>query len=465
MNIQINSLLKKICNSKKKTRTRFCPEPSGFLHLGHLKNFYINYYLSKKTKGKINIRIDDSNPNKIKKKFTKNIPIEIFKLGFKKKIKITKTSFYFKRIYKITKKFIKKKIVYIDTQVKEKFYLNKGNYKRTGKNTAFYKRSIKENLYLIKKMNKGIFINGEAIVRLKICMNSKNMNMRDPVIYRIIKNNKNNNIFPTYDYCNSLCDRIEKINYSICSKEFENNRKLYNLIISKYNKIFKKKYKCKQIELSRLNIEGIELQKRKIRNLIKKKYIKNWGDIRLFTLRGMINRGYSNNAIKDIVKYTGFTKTNSKIKKIQIKKIIIKRMSKEIKTAINVVINPIKLISIGKDNLEIFIEKKKILNYIYFFKNLKESFYFFYIKKTKNVFLYIKINFKKKIKKTNFIIKNKKVKKVVLYRILNNKIIKQNGILNKKKIPLKVQIKKIGIFKFINKKKHNPILFEIESFN
>ncbi|MGX7583060.1 glutamate--tRNA ligase family protein [Candidatus Vidania fulgoroideorum] len=455
MNIQINSLLKEIIK-KKKIKTRFCPEPSGFLHVGHLKNFYINYFVSKKTNGKINIRLDDSNPNNVKKKFLKNIPIEIFKLGFKKKIKITRTSFYFKRMYKITKKFIKNNDVYIDTQNKIKYEFNKGNYFRKGIDSNFKNRKKIENLYLFKKMKNGIFKVGEATARLKIKMNSKNICMRDPVIYRLKNVKKKKKIFPTYDFCNSICDRLEKINYSICSKEFENNKDLFNYIINKYNILFKKNHICYQIELSRINIEGIKLQKRKIKNLITEKKIKNWGDIRLLTLQGMKNRGYSNDAIKDIVRYTGFTNTNCKIKKKDIKEIVIKRMRKQITKNIDVFINPVKITNI-LNNKTILVEKKKPFFYV------KKGFFFF-LKKKKKTNIYIKckslVN-----KNTTKYLKSNKIIKLKIYNIINNKINTRIGICDNKNIFIKNEIIEIRNFGIFRVKKQKPLsIFEIELY-
>ncbi|UOQ38001.1 Glutamine--tRNA ligase (Gln-tRNA) [Candidatus Vidania fulgoroideae] len=454
-----NFSLKKIFK-KKKIKTRFCPEPSGFLHIGHLKNFYINYLIAEKTKGEINIRIDDSNPEKIKKKYEKNIPIEIFKLNFKKRIKITKTSFYFIRMYKITKKFIKVGLAYVDSQKKNIFIERRGSYKKKGIDSCFRNRTVFENLYFLKKMKKGLFNLGENIVRLKIKMDSRNMYMRDPVIYRIKKDKKKKTIFPNYDFCNSICDRIERINYSICSKEFENNKKLYNFIINKYNDIYKKNHLCEQIELSRLDIEGEKLQKRKIKSLIKKKKIINWGDIRLLTLRGMRNKGYSNGVIKDIVKMTGFTKSNCKIKKEQLKDVIIRRMKKEVKKKVFVIFKPIKIKDIKKRDF-FFVEKKKKIKFTYHLKNRL----FFFLKKKRNIILCKSLLDKSKKRGESFLEKSKKNKSLKFYLIKDNKIISRYGFLNTKKLENKelIIINKIGFFKTIIKNGRFSF-FEVESF-
>ncbi|UOQ27858.1 Glutamine--tRNA ligase (Gln-tRNA) [Candidatus Vidania fulgoroideae] len=453
-----NFSLKRILK-KRKIRTRFCPEPSGFLHIGHLKNFYINYVIAKKTKGKINIRIDDSNPEKIKKKYEKNIPIEIFKLNFKKRIKITKTSFYFKRMYKITKKFIKVGLAYVDSQKKSIFIEKKGNYSRKGVNSCFRNRTVLENLYFLKKMKKGLFNIGESTVRLKIKMDSDNIYMRDPVIYRIKEKKKKKTIFPNYDFCNSICDRIERINYSICSKEFENNKKLYNFIIKKYNNIYKKDHSCRQIELSRLEIEGEKLQKRKIKNLIKRKKIANWGDIRLLTLRGMKNRGYSNKVIKDIVKMTGFTKSNCKIRKEKVKEVVIRRMKGEVQKKIFVIFKPIKIKDIKKKDF-FFVEKKKKIKYIY---NLRDESLFF-LKKKNNIIICISF-FNKKKKKERFLKRSKKNMFLKFYLIKKNKITSKYGFLSTEKLENRelVIINKLGFFKTIVKNGRFSF-FEVESF-
>ncbi|UOQ33076.1 Glutamine--tRNA ligase (Gln-tRNA) [Candidatus Vidania fulgoroideae] len=455
-----NFFLKKILEEKK-IRTRFCPEPSGFLHIGHLKNFYVNYTIAKKTKGKINIRIDDSNPERTKKRFEKNIPIEIFKLGFKKKIKITKTSFYFKRMFKIAKKFIKSKLAYIDSQNRKHFLKNKGEYKKKGINSCFRKRTILENLYIFKKMKSGLFNPGENIARLRINMKSKNTCMRDPVIYRIKKKKGITNMYPNYDFCNSICDRIERINFSVCSKEFENNRELYYFIVEKYNNFYKKKHICKQIELSRLKIEGKDLQKRKIKELIKKKKIINWGDVRLLTLRGMRNRGYSNEVIKDIIKVTGFTKSNYNIKKKQVKKIIIKRMSREIKRKIVAIFKPIRIKDIKNEKNGFFVEKKKRVSFIYNIGKLS----FFFLKKKESLILCVSFSKKNGVKKEYFLKENGKNKLLKLYIIKRDKIYVKSGIFCDKNFKNEeiLQINKIGFFKTIIKDKKISF-FEVESF-
>ncbi|MGX7585880.1 glutamate--tRNA ligase family protein [Candidatus Vidania fulgoroideorum] len=463
-----NFIVRRIKESKKKVKTRFCPEPSGFLHIGHLKNFMINYYLAKKFKGKISIRLDDSNPKKSKKKYSKKIMYEIFMLGFKRNIKYSKTSDYLKRINNILKRFIKKKKAYLDKPSKKGFI----NAFTFNLGTVFKKRSIKECMYIFKKMNCGKFKEGEFVVRLNTRVESGNLNMRDPIICRIIKGISNDNfVFPTYDVCNSLIDRIEKITFSICTNEFINNKQLFSWLISNYNNEFKKRnILTEQIEFAKLSIEKEELSKRKIKKEILKGNFKGWNDPRLYTISGMINRGYSKNSIKQIALETGYTRTPCLIKKSFMKRILIKNLSREVVNKIVILTKPVKAIiinNIKKNEKEIFLEKKGKIRVCYIVLNGKIKCSLFFLKR-KNSIIYV-LNLKYIIKKYQIDnhLKKKKAVNTVL-ETFNSKNIKKYNCLSFKSKEVDFYRKKFKVFKigyfFISKKKDYFFAREIIRF-
>ncbi|MGX7589713.1 glutamate--tRNA ligase family protein [Candidatus Vidania fulgoroideorum] len=455
-----NFITKIIENTRSIVKTRFCPEPGGQLHIGHIKNFIINYKVSKIYKGKINIRMDDSNPIKSKELYKREIYYEILKLGFKKKIKLSYSSDYFNRIYLIIKAFIKRNMFYIDNSI------TKGKNKkiRFNKRTIYKHREIREKLYLVKKMKKGIFKTGEFVVRANI-INYKGV--IDPIMARIIKV-ANRYIYPTYDLCNSISDRIEKITFSICTNEFINNKAIYNWLINRYNKIFKKKLISKQIEFSKIEIEGEVLGKRNIKKLINKGIIKNWKDPRLYTVKGLVNRGFSNKSIKEIALKTGYTKTNCITKKSFIKRILLKNLTKEVKRKTAVIIKPVKIIIINtKNNNEFFIEGRNNIRCLYSFFLKKRPYTVFFIKKKVKCYIYIYINVRIKKEHDNCISKGN-VKNAVIYIYKGNRIKKIRCILQYCKVleleRSKIKLQRLGYFN-IYKKKELIICKEIILFN
>ncbi|MGX7582491.1 glutamate--tRNA ligase family protein [Candidatus Vidania fulgoroideorum] len=390
---KINRLLIKNLNTNIKTR--FAPEPSGFLHLGHLKCIYINYIIKKIYNGIFFLRLDDSDPNKKRNIFSKKIIIYL-----KKSINFfyySSEKFYL--LYNFTKKIINLNKCYIDSQNKKNFKINKGNFLKKGNLSIFYKRSVKENLYIFKKMKK--YKEKEMVLRFRLNIKSSNIILRDPVIYRI----KKNITCPTYDFINSILDRIDKVTYSICSKEFEHNRILYNFYIKLYNKIKKKQFFPIQIEFSKLNIKKFNLSKRKINNMLRKKKI-SYFDPRLLTLEGLKNRGFNKKILLNFIKKNQYSKSENFLKIDELKKEAFSYFSK------------IKKIKILKKKIKI--KKKKIIFFIKKqnkFKNLnnknkKPVFLIFFIKKIK-FFFYEKFKKKKRI----FFLKNLKKKRIIF---LNN---------------------------------------------
>ncbi|WP_343183927.1 glutamine--tRNA ligase [Buchnera aphidicola (Ceratovacuna keduensis)] len=332
-------------NNSLNVKTRFPPEPNGHLHIGHAKSIFINFNISKKYSGKCNLRFDDTNPLKEKKKYINSIKKDIKWLGFKYSKNIKYASNYFEIFYKYAMILIKKGLAYIDKLNKKEIKKYRGNLTKKGKNSPFRNRKIKKNINLFKKMKNGYFEDGSMCLRAKINMKSKIIIMRDPVLYRIIKTKKHHQtkkkwcIYPTYDFAHCISDYIEKITHSICTTEFTDNKILYNWIL----KNIEVKNKPKQYEFARLNIENNILSKRKIQILIKNNIIKNWSDPRLLTISGLRKRGYTPVSIMNFCNYIGITKKENFIQMSYLEHFIKKDLENKVKRAM-AVLNPIKVI-------------------------------------------------------------------------------------------------------------------------
>ncbi len=481
-----NNFIYKIINNDLKKKkynkiiTRFPPEPNGYLHIGHVKSIYINFKIAQDFHGKCYLRFDDTNPNTERKKYIKSIKKDIKWLGFKWHKKEKYSSNYFKIYYKYAKQLIRKGLAYVDELSTKEIKEYRGTLTTPGIDSPYRNRNIKDNIYLFKKMKKGYFKEGELCLRAKINMKSKNISLRDPVLYRIkyFKHPKTKYkwcIYPMYDFAHCIADSIEKITHSICTLEFLNNNFLYQWILKNINI----KHYPKQYEFSKLNISYNITSKRKINKLIKKKIIKKWNDPRLLTLSGMRKRGYSPNSIINFCKSLGISKQESIIDINILEKFLKKELNNTSPRIIGI-INPLKVICVninknyflnikipnhpfkknmGERNIifskEIYIEKKD-------FKNI------FCLKKEKNIYN-IKIRLKYAgIIKLKKIIKNKKNKvsyieckfyKKKIYK--NIKIIHWISIKNSFKVKIKIYNKlfilpnlnkKKKIFSFINKK-------------
>lgn len=298
-----------------KIRTRFPPEPNGYLHIGHAKSIFLNFSIANQYHGTCNLRFDDTNPKKEKKKYTSKIKKDINWLGYNWHEKEKYSSEYFNFFYICAKKLIKKNLAYVDQLSQKDIKKYRGSLKKPGTNSPFRDRTIKENLFLFKQMKLGKFPEGSICLRAKINMDSPCIIMRDPVLYRIIytKHHKTGNkwfIYPTYDFSHCLSDMLEGITHSLCTLEFLDNKKLYNWILKKLK--FSKNLP-KQYEFSKLNLEYTILSKRKIKKLILFKIVNGWSDPRLHTLSGLRNRGYTPRSIKKFCQNIGVTKQISTI--------------------------------------------------------------------------------------------------------------------------------------------------------
>lgn len=327
----------------KEIITRFPPEPNGYLHIGHARAIITNFELAKNFNGYTNLRFDDTNPQKEDESFVKAIIKDIAWLGYKPK-KIYFASSYYNQMYKYAIRLIKKGLAYVDEQSIEEINLTRGSLTTPGINSPYRDRPIKENLSLFKQMKNGKFKEGERVLRAKINMADPNMNMRDPVIYRINylphhKTGKKWCIYPMYDFAHPLEDAIEGITHSLCSLEFEDHRPLYNWVIENCET----KYKPRQIEFGRLNIENTILSKRYLRTLVEENYVAGWDDPRMPTVGGLKNRGYTPNAIRNFIFETGLSKTNGTVKREMLEHFVREDL-KDKSEPIMVINNPLKVV-------------------------------------------------------------------------------------------------------------------------
>ena len=296
-----------------RVHTRFPPEPNGYLHIGHAKSICLNFEIANTYKGKCNLRFDDTNPEKENVEYIESIKKDIQWLGYKWG-SMHFSSDYFDNLYEYALNLIENNFAYIDSSSAEKIKQERGTLTEPGVNSKDRDRSISDNIKLFKEMKQGKFTDGEYVLRLKIDMLSPNINMRDPVIYRIkkFKHHRTGNdwcIYPMYDFTHCISDAIENITHSLCTLEFEDHRDLYDWIIEKINH----ENKPQQIEFSRLALEHNLMSKRKLSELVEKNYVSGWDDPRMPTISGMRRRGFTSNSIKDFCGRIGITKKNSSI--------------------------------------------------------------------------------------------------------------------------------------------------------
>ncbi|MBP3059479.1 glutamine--tRNA ligase [Texas Phoenix palm phytoplasma] len=339
----IKTIIAKDIKKKKynKIITRFPPEPNGFLHLGHARAIIINFELAKYFNGITYLRYDDTNPYKEKKIFIEAIEKDIKWLNYKPN-KIFFTSDYFEEIFQKAVILIKKNKAFVDDLTEKEIKEYRGTLNKPGINSPFRERSIKENLDLFYKMKTGFFKKKEKVLRAKIDMSNPNINLRDPVIYRILDNytlkKQHHFIFPSYDFSHPLADSIEKISHSLCSLEFEDHRPLYEWFL----KETEMKHIPKQIEFGRLNITNTCLSKRSLNFLVENKLVEGWDDPRMPTLIGMKNKGLPPEAIKKFILNTGLSKNNSFVDIEMLNSEIRKILQKTTKKTISI-INPLKV--------------------------------------------------------------------------------------------------------------------------
>lgn len=294
-----------------KVHLRFPPEPNGYLHIGHAKSIYLNFGLAQKYGGLCNLRFDDTNPTKEEMEYVESIIGDVSWLGLDWGERLFYASDYFERLYEYAEQLIKEGKAYVDDLSAEEIRQYRGTLTERGKESPYRNRSPQENLDLFRRMRAGEFENGSKTLRAKIDMSSGNLNMRDPVMYRILKATHHRTgdrwcIYPMYDWAHGLCDSIEGITHSICTLEFEDHRPLYDWFLDALGI-----YHPQQIEFARLNISYTVLSKRKLLQLVEGGFVNGWDDPRMPTISGLRRRGYTPSAIKSFCERIGVSKANS----------------------------------------------------------------------------------------------------------------------------------------------------------
>jgi len=292
--------------------TRFPPEPNGYLHIGHAKSICLNFNLAQDFDGKCHLRFDDTNPIKEEQEFIDAIREDVTWLGFNWGIHEFFTSDYFEKLYLWAEDLIIAEKAYVDDLSADEIRKYRGTLTEPGRNSPYRNRSIEENLELFRNMQSGKFKNGAKVLRAKINMSSGNLNLRDPVLYRILHSEHPRTgsqwcIYPTYDFAHGQSDAIEKITHSICTLEFEDHRPLYDWLVDN----IQLPSKPKQFEFSRLNLTHTILSKRQLKRLVSEGLVSGWDDPRMPTISGYRRRGYPAYAIRDFINRIGVSKSNS----------------------------------------------------------------------------------------------------------------------------------------------------------
>ncbi|HML35018.1 glutamine--tRNA ligase/YqeY domain fusion protein [Sporomusa sphaeroides] len=296
-----------------RVHTRFPPEPNGYLHIGHAKSICLNFGLALKYGGKCNLRFDDTNPTKEDVEYVDSIQEDVRWLGFDWDDRKFYASDYFEKIYELTLELIKKGKAYVCDLSAGEMREYRGTLTEPGKESPYRNRSVAENLSLFEKMRLGEFPEGSRVLRAKIDMSSPNLNMRDPVLYRIIRAPHHRTgdtwcIYPMYDYAHPISDSLEGVTHSICTLEFADHRPLYDWTLEALGI-----YKCQQIEFARLNLTNTIMSKRYLRRLVEENYVSGWDDPRMPTISGLRRRGYTPEAIRDFCDRIGVAKSNSTV--------------------------------------------------------------------------------------------------------------------------------------------------------
>ena len=294
--------------------TRFPPEPNGYLHIGHAKSILLNYGLAQKYGGTFNMRFDDTNPTKEKMEFVDSIKEDIQWLGADWEDRLYFASDYFDQMYEAAVKLIKKGKAYVDDLSADEIHAYRGTLTEPGKESPYRNRSVEENLDLFERMKNGEFADGSRTLRAKIDMASPNINMRDPIIYRVARMTHHNTgdkwcIYPMYDFAHPIEDAIEGVTHSICTLEFEDHRPLYNWVVEE----LEYPHPPKQIEFAKMYLTNVITGKRYIKRLVEQGIVDGWDDPRLVTIAALRRRGFTPESLKKFMELAGVSKSNSSV--------------------------------------------------------------------------------------------------------------------------------------------------------
>lgn len=328
----------------KKVITRFPPEPNGYLHIGHAKSILLNYGLAKEYGGQFNLRFDDTNPTKEKTEFVESIKADVEWLGADFGDRCFFASNYFGEMYEAAIKLIKKGKAFVCDLSADEIREYRGTLTEPGKNSPYRERSIEENLDLFERMKNGEFPDGSKVLRAKIDMSSPNMNMRDPVIYRIARMTHHNTgddwcIYPMYDFAHPIEDAVEGITHSICTLEFEDHRPLYDWVVRE----LEYENPPKQIEFAKLYLTNVVTGKRYIKKLVDNGIVDGWDDPRLVTISALRRRGYTPESIKLFMELSGVTKSNASSDYAMLEYCIRETLKLE-KKRVMAILDPVKLV-------------------------------------------------------------------------------------------------------------------------
>ncbi len=325
-----------------RVHTRFPPEPNGYLHIGHAKAICLDFGLADEFHGHTNLRFDDTNPTKEETEYVDSIMEDVRWLGFEWE-NLYYASDYFDQLYEWAVQLIKAGKAYVDDLTADEIRKHRGTLTERGKDSPYRNRSVEENLDLFERMRKGEFPDGSRTLRAKIDMASPNLNMRDPVMYRILHADHHRTgskwcIYPMYDYAHGQSDSLERVTHSMCTLEFEDHRPLYNWFIQQLG-IFP----TQQIEFDRLNLTYTLLSKRKLLQLVQEKHVSGWDDPRMPTISGIRRRGYTAEAIRNFCAAIGVSKTNGSIELAMLEHFVREDLNKR-SARVMAVLRPLKLI-------------------------------------------------------------------------------------------------------------------------
>ena len=326
-----------------RVHTRFPPEPNGYLHIGHAKSICLNFSTAEKYHGKCNLRYDDTNPVKEDMEYVDAIEEDVKWLGFQWDKRLW-ASDYFDKMYEFAVRLIKKGSAFVCDLNADQIREYRGTLKEPGKESPYRNRSVEENLKLFEEMKEGKYKDGEKVLRAKIDMASPNINMRDPVIYRISHTEHHNTggkycIYPMYDYAHPIEDAIEGITHSICTLEFEDHRPLYDWVL----KELEWEAPPQQIEFARLNLTNTVMSKRHLKSLVDDGVVEGWDDPRMPTIAGLRRRGYTPESIRDFCERIGVSKANSTVDVALLEHCVREDLKEKVESR-NVVEDPIKIV-------------------------------------------------------------------------------------------------------------------------